>query len=244
VTWTATVAGGTGAMICFGACGLSSTGESTDLDATGDVGRPEVGSWQDGGNVDEGRPDVTVDDAADVGVADVVADSAVADTAADADGGQDATEAAAPRCNSVNCGGACCGDICLPTSCATCDAGHIFCSNFPPSPYSNGHCVSSCDTCGTGATSLPVTCWSCAPKVAGSCAAAASDCPADRDAGVCTCASGSAGDCPGGNQVCANVAANNVCLTCGQIANGTDTNGLRCAGGQGCDQPSATCSKP
>jgi hypothetical protein len=57
-------------------------------------------------------------------------------------------EAAGPECTAINCGGACCGNKCIPRNCSmACDAGGLFCPYDPGFAFSNGFCVASCSDC-------------------------------------------------------------------------------------------------
>jgi hypothetical protein len=140
----------------------------------------------------------------------------------DADAGSDATDAAseeptAPKCGPQNCGGACCGDLCVPRNCLGCTTGKVFCPIGGSPQASNGSCVSDCSACDGH-----VTCYTCAPGSSASqasCAAKAMDCPQRLEEGACPCSVGDAGDagntalCPDPNQVCKQVFGQFVCIT-------------------------------
>jgi len=117
--------------------------DATTMDADATLAR--VDATADGG-ADATDATGTEPDAATDAAPDAASDSdtGIADAEATDGGGIDA----APPCNSNNCGGACCGDICVSRTCATCDAGAYFCPYFLDLIDSNGTCVSSCLACG------------------------------------------------------------------------------------------------
>lgn len=125
----------------------------------------------------------------------------------------DASDASS-ACNDQNCGGACCGDQCVPRDCAGCNAGSLFCPFHAGIANSNGYCGTDCSGCNAGGTAEHTTCFSCASGTpVGSCAANSADCPQDLDGGACPCPSGDAGECPGAGQTCTTVDGHSVCLT-------------------------------
>jgi len=72
---------------------------------------------------------------------DGASDGSDASSASDASSPGDASGGA---CNQTNCGGACCGELCVSRTCDGCAAGTIFCPYDPTNPYSNGFCASGC----------------------------------------------------------------------------------------------------
>ncbi len=121
------------------------------------------------------RPaDVTVADVspldapADVAPPEDARDDAL-DAATDADADADADSSVVVTCTSRNCGGACCGNVCM-RSCAACNGEALFCPYTTLIVNSNGYCTASCDQCDAGGQML-----SCA--MAGSCTAATGSCP-------------------------------------------------------------------
>ncbi len=153
---------------------------------------------------------------------DAPSETSVADTGTDA-----------PTCTALNCGGACCGNRCVPRSCAGCQIGTLFCPYSSTVPNSNGQCLGSCASCVVDGTAMNAACFSCASgSPIGSCATTATSCPADTDSGACSCSS-DAGSCPGSTQVC----KGRACVSCGQ----SGTQGQQCASGQSCDQTNAVC---
>jgi hypothetical protein len=131
------------------------------------------------------------------------------DGGASPESGTDVIEGATP-CDPLACSGACCGDACVTPDCAGCAAGGIYCAS---TAGGSGTCVASCSSCpvSDGPT---VTCYSCGDAgLAARCAGSSSECPSDLASGACPCPSGTPEDCPGAQQVCAQVAGTFVCLT-------------------------------
>jgi hypothetical protein len=222
------------------ACGLGTSGTLSVADAMADA--ETVDALEDATAVD-GSADRTIP-------ADVVTPSEAA-TDAPAEAEVADAESDGPGCTPLNCGGACCGNRCVATTCAGCEVGALFCPYSTTVLGSNGQCVASCSSCNSGGTPLPVGCFSCASSSpVGACAASVSSCPADLDGGACPCSGGTdagdaghaadAGDagvptsCPGSTQVCRGQA----CVTCGQAG----TQGKSCGNGQACIQSNLACA--
>ena len=159
------------------------------------------------------------DAAADGPPAEAAADVSVADAAEGGGDAGDASDSPAPpppsKCNAQNCGGACCGDQCVKSTCETCDAGGYFCTFDPTVAFSSGRCVSDCSACSPNGVKQSVVCYNC---ISGNprpqCAAAAASCSTVAALGACTCPSGSASDCPSPTQTCqGDDAGNFLCVT-------------------------------
>jgi hypothetical protein len=154
-----------------------------------------------GGGWDAGPLDATGETGGDT-------DATTPGDAATIDGGDGASTEGG--CTPQTCGGACCGDTCLPRSCAGCATGGLFCPS--PGVTSGGTCVASCGSCTTFGDAA--SCYACADAgLTASCAASSTTCPADLDAGACVCPSGTAEECPGPDQVCSTVGGALVCLS-------------------------------
>ena len=209
--------------------------------AVGAIALPGCGTSAGGGapNVDG-----SVVDAADAAAESSENDANDAAPRADAaDSGSDAADGsgASSACNPANCGGACCGDQCVPRTCSSCPGAPVFCPFYTTIQNSNGRCISDCAAC-VADVPAAITCFVCgggAPTKR--CAASPNQCPVGLSAGACPCAPGDAGLCPGPTQVCLAVEAGAECLNCGQSDGDAGTGSLTCANGKSCQQTSAVC---
>jgi hypothetical protein len=209
------------------ACGLGTSGTA-----------PIAGDASVDGGKDTGALDETVIEAATDGT--VPMEDAVTPIEATTDAPLETsvgdTGPDGPTCTAANCGGACCGNTCLPSrSCATCASGQSFCAYNSTVLNSNGQCMASCSACTSGSAA----CFTCsgATGSGGTCVNSVDQCPKSVANGGCPCSMADAGTCPGSAQVCAAADAGNVCLSCGQPG----TQGLACSGGSDCNQASSIC---
>jgi hypothetical protein len=212
------------------ACSVNAGGTGAGPDAAAEGGA-DVALEADVARPPDASPDVSPVDASDGG------------DAGDGSDGSDGSDGAdgASACNAMNCGGACCGNKCVPRTCAGCAAGTVFCPYDPSAGSStNGVCVQDCSRCVAGDAAATVACFSCtfgAPLQV--CAETASQCPQDLASGACSCASGDAGECPAASEVCAQSdAAPPACLRCGQPG----TNAAPCRDRKTCNEVTGSCN--